>query len=90
MIQRWQYIKNGVQEDTAYRYDYEIEKRVTSGAYKAGVKICAGTDDDQQGFVQNEMHLLVNDAGFTPIDAIIAATLDGAEVLHTDKVIWHS
>ena len=65
----WLVYKKWAKENPKYQYDYEIEKRVTARAYKAGVKICAGTDDDQEGFVQNEMHLLVNDAGFTPIDA---------------------
>jgi hypothetical protein len=31
-------------------------------------------DDDQEQFVQDEMRLLVSDAGCTPIDAIISAT----------------
>jgi imidazolonepropionase-like amidohydrolase len=64
------------------RYDYEIGRRLTSGAYKAGVTICAGTDDDQEAFVQDEIKLLISDAGFQPIDAIIAATLNGAKALH--------
>jgi imidazolonepropionase-like amidohydrolase len=77
--------KKWAKENPSIQYNYEIEKRVTARAYKAGVKICAGTDDDQEGFVQNEIHLLVNDAGFTPIDAIIAATLYGAEALHIES-----
>jgi imidazolonepropionase-like amidohydrolase len=43
---------------------YQIEKRLTAEAYKAGVKICTGTDDNQQKFMQYEMGLLVNEAGF--------------------------
>jgi imidazolonepropionase-like amidohydrolase len=68
-------------EDPANQYGYEITKMMTINAYKAGVKICAGTDDDQEGFVQNEMSLLVHDAGFSPIDALIAATQHGAEAI---------
>jgi imidazolonepropionase-like amidohydrolase len=71
--------------DTSMRYDYEIGKRIAANAYKADVKICTGTDDDQEVFVQAEIKLLVTDAGFKPIDAIIAATLHGAEVLHIEK-----
>jgi imidazolonepropionase-like amidohydrolase len=71
-------------EDPAYQYNYEIAKRITAQAYKAGVTICAGTDDDQTGFVQHEMHLLVYDAGLSPIDALVAATLNGAEALGID------
>lgn len=74
--------KNWGMEDSSMQYIYEISKRITALAYKAGVKISVGTDDDQQEFVQKEMQVLVSDAGFTPIDAIIAATLHGAELLH--------
>ena len=77
------YKKWGV-EDSSMQYNYEIGKRITSMAYKAGVKICAGTDDDQVEYVQKEMEILVSDAGFTPFDAIVAATLNGAELLHID------
>ena len=66
------------------RYDYELAKRITIQAYKAGVIIDAGTDDDQVDFVQKEMELLVKDAGFSPVDAITAATLNGAKALHID------
>lgn len=78
------YKKWGMQ-DSLMQYDYEIGRRITARAYKAGVRICAGTDDDQEEFVQKEMELLVNDAGFTPIDAIIASTLNSAELLHIDN-----
>jgi len=71
-------------EDPAYQYDYEITKRITAQAYKAGVTICAGTDDDQESLVQHEMHLLVYDAGLSPIDALVAATLHGAQAIGID------
>jgi imidazolonepropionase-like amidohydrolase len=72
-------------EDTTMRYDYEITKQITAQAYKAGIIIDAGTDDDQKGFVQKEMELLVKDAKFTAADAITAATLNGAKALHIDN-----
>lgn len=72
-------------EDSSMQYDYEIARRITTLAYHAGVEISAGTDDDQEEFVQKEMELLVSDAGFTPIDAIIAATFNGAKLLHIDR-----
>lgn len=53
----------------------------TARAYERGVKVCAGTDTDQKTFVQEEMKLLVNECGFSAIDAIRAATLHGAEAL---------
>lgn len=70
--------------DTAMRWDYEIARRITARAYRAGVAICAGTDDDQEQFVQDEMRLLVADAGFTPFDAIVAATKNSAAAIGLD------
>ena len=70
--------------DTTMRWDYEIAKRITSRAYASGVAICAGTDDDQDQFVQEEMRLLVADAGFSPFDAIVAATKNSAAAVNLD------
>lgn len=53
---------------------YEIGKRIIQQAHKAGVLIDAGSDSDQSTFVQHEMKLLVNECGFSPLEAIIAAT----------------
>lgn len=69
------------EQDTGRRWYYGLTRRITAGAYRAGVKICAGTDDDQEKFVQYEMKLLVKEAGFSPIDALIAATQYGAEAI---------
>jgi imidazolonepropionase-like amidohydrolase len=77
--------KKWAESDTTVRWDYEVGKRITAKAYKAGVAICAGTDDDQEQFVQDEMRLLVSDAGFLPIDAIIAATSHGAIALRLEN-----
>jgi len=73
--------------DTVKRYGYEICKRITAQAYKAGVEICAGTDDDQTAFVQSEMHLLVHDAGFSAFDALVAGTRNGADALRLTEHI---
>jgi reactive intermediate/imine deaminase len=59
---------------------------LTRKAYQAGVKIAAGTDQaissvDTLPPVHDELVLLVERAGLTPIDAIQAATLHGAELL---------
>lgn len=75
------------EEDTTKRFFYEITKGITAQAYKAGVTIDAGTDDDQTAFVQKEMELLVKDAGFTAIDAIIAGTLNGAKAIRIDNKV---
>lgn len=78
--------KQWAEEDSSMWYDYELGKRLTKQAYKAGVSVDAGTDDDQTAFVQKEMELLVHDAGFSPFDAIIAATLHGAKALGIDTI----
>jgi imidazolonepropionase-like amidohydrolase len=77
--------KKWADSDTTARWTYEVGKRITARAYKTGVTICAGTDDDQEQFVQDEMRLLVSDAGFLPIDAIIAATRHSAIALLLEK-----
>lgn len=53
---------------------YEMGKRIIQQAHKTGVLIDAGSDSDQSTFVQHEMKLLVNECGFSPLEAIIAAT----------------
>ena len=68
-------------------WDYEITKRLAAQAYKAGVIICAGTDDDQEAFVQHELHLLVHDAGLSNFDALVAATRNGAMALGMEAVL---
>jgi imidazolonepropionase-like amidohydrolase len=77
--------KKWAMTDTAMQWDYQIAKRITSHAYASGVLICAGTDDDQEQFVQEEMRLLVTDAGFSPFDAIVAATKNSAGAINLDS-----
>ncbi|MFZ1788799.1 MAG: amidohydrolase family protein [Saprospiraceae bacterium] len=64
-------------ENTHWRY--EMAKRITRAAKSAGVKVTAGSDSDQKTFVQYEMKLLVNEAGFTPFEALVAATKNAAQ-----------
>ena len=78
--------KKWAASDTTMQWDYEIAKRITTRAYKAGVTICAGTDDDQEQFVQDEMRLLVSDASMSPFDAIVAATKNSAAALNLEAV----
>ncbi|WP_324680606.1 amidohydrolase family protein [Hymenobacter sp. GOD-10R] len=72
------------QEDSTMRYAYEVGKRLTTQAYKAGVLLAAGTDDDQKQFVPKEVELLVKGAGLSAFDALTAATLNGAKALHLE------
>ncbi|WP_445737782.1 amidohydrolase family protein [Mariniflexile sp.] len=58
---------------------YEIGKRIIQQAHKKGVLIAAGSDSDQETFVQHEMKLLVNEAGFTPFEALVAPTKNSAQ-----------
>jgi imidazolonepropionase-like amidohydrolase len=78
--------KQWEEREPEMEWDYAITKWYTAAAYRAGVKICAGTDDDQENFVQSEMALLVHDAGLSPADAIVAATKTGAEALGMDRL----
>jgi imidazolonepropionase-like amidohydrolase len=62
----------------AWRAMYEVGKRFTILAHEKGIPISAGTDVDVMKFVQSEMKLLVKDCSFTPMEAIISATKNGA------------
>lgn len=59
---------------------------VTHAAYKQGVLICAGTDDDPDwkdpdSDLDTEIIRLVQDAGLTPMDALRAATTIAARTI---------
>ena len=78
--------KIAAQDETSrWYYSYQIGKRLVRDAYKAGVKISIGTDDDQQQFMQFEMQELVDEAGMSNIDVLIAASKTGAEVIGIEK-----
>ena len=74
-----------VMGDNPARADWAA--KATSEAWKAGVAITAGTDSigvDQEGTLPNiheELRLLVEQAGLTPLAAITAATLNGARAI---------
>lgn len=59
----------------------------TKLAHEKGIKVSVGTDSTSDGvgvdypLVQHEMQLMVEQAGFTPLEALRAATLIGAEVI---------
>lgn len=72
---------------------YQHGVLLTRLAHQQGIKIVAGTDylTDKAGLdypmVHQEMQLLVEQAGLTPLEAIQAATLHGAEAIGiADKV----
>jgi imidazolonepropionase-like amidohydrolase len=64
----------------------DLAARLTAQAHRAGVEISAGTDGDTAAGVPypgvfDELELLVEKAGFTPGEAIRAATLTGARTM---------
>jgi imidazolonepropionase-like amidohydrolase len=65
----------------AWQASYEMGERFTKLANENGIVICAGTDLDEKKFVQREMKILVNECSFTPMQAIISATRNGAFVI---------
>jgi imidazolonepropionase-like amidohydrolase len=72
-------IYEGSKNSDKTQWRYEMARRVTRDANKAGVKVAAGSDSDQSTFVQHEMKLLIKDSDFTPIEAIISATKNAAQ-----------
>jgi imidazolonepropionase-like amidohydrolase len=63
---------------------YEMGKRFTRLALKKGIPVSAGTDLDDRRFVQREMKLLVKECAFTPMQALVCATKNGAITLGID------
>jgi hypothetical protein len=64
----------------------DLAARLTDQARREGVEISAGTDapaarDDPWPSLHHELELLVGRAGMTPIEAIRAATLNGARTI---------
>ena len=64
----------------------DLAERITAAAHKAGVEISTGTDADsgwekQLPSLFDEIGLLVDKSGFTPMEAIHAATYVGAQTV---------
>jgi imidazolonepropionase-like amidohydrolase len=64
---------------------YEIGKRFIILAHQNGITVCSGTDLDEKKFVQREIKLLVNECEFTPMEALISATINGALAIGIEK-----
>jgi imidazolonepropionase-like amidohydrolase len=70
----------------------ELAARITKAAHQAGIAISTGTDADSNWdkplpSVYDEIALLVNSAGFTPMEAIHSATLVGARTVGQEKTL---
>lgn len=65
--------------------------QATRLAHRAGVRVTTGTDWFEPGedgglpHTHEELALLVDEAGFTPMDAIVAATRNGAAAMGLDR-----
>ncbi|MGH9643608.1 MAG: amidohydrolase family protein [Terriglobales bacterium] len=80
-------------DDTGVDCKYALTAKLAGEAYRAGVPLSAGTDDepgdnkDAYSALTEELILLVNGAGLTPSDAIHAATIVGARTIGREKEI---
>jgi predicted amidohydrolase YtcJ len=74
-------------DDSGVDCKYALTAKLAGEAYRAGIPISAGTDDepgdsnDTYSALSQELTLLVEGAGLTPQDAIRAATLTGARTV---------
>ena len=61
---------------------------LTQAAHRAGVRVVAGTDalGGSTPNIHAELQLLVHMAGFTPVEALRAATIDAARALRRDDL----
>src|SRR5690606_1070688 len=75
----------GARDTAVARQREALAFAMTRAAHRAGVRIVAGTDglgSDDEGALPNlheELRLLVEGAGLSPMDALVAATSNAAE-----------
>lgn len=66
---------------------YDVWMSTISAMHRAGIPIIAGTDQAVPGYsLHREIELYVK-AGFTPMEAIQAATIVPARIMHVDKEV---
>lgn len=63
----------------------EVTKRFLPEAHKRGIKIAAGTDTDQEIFVQKEIYTFVDEYGFSPAEALQTATINAAQAIGREE-----
>jgi imidazolonepropionase-like amidohydrolase len=70
-----------------HKKQFEFACGVTRRAKEMGVTVAAGTDalGGSSPNLHAELQLLVNKSGFTPLEAITAATLNGARAIGIEK-----
>jgi imidazolonepropionase-like amidohydrolase len=80
-------------DDSGVDCTYRLTAKLAGEAYRAGIPISAGTDDepgDSKGAYSaliEELVLLVDGAGLTPADAVRAGTVNGARTIGREKDI---
>jgi imidazolonepropionase-like amidohydrolase len=78
-------------DDSGVDCKYALAAKLAGEAFRAGISLSAGTDDepgDSSDFYSallQELALLVDDAGLTPADALRAATINGARTIGREK-----
>jgi imidazolonepropionase-like amidohydrolase len=78
-------------DDSGIDCKYALAAKLAGEAYRAGIPLSAGTDDEPgeskapYSALLQELLLLVDDAGLTPAEAIRAATVNGARTIGREK-----
>ena len=80
-------------DDSGVDCKYALSAKLAGEAFRAGIPLSAGTDDEPgdskdaySGLIQ-ELRLLVDGAGMSPADAVLAATINGARTVGREKDI---
>jgi hypothetical protein len=86
-VRRW-FVGGGLKapagQEQRYHDSYRNMQKLVLALHEAGVTIVAGTDEMNGFALHRELELYV-DAGFSPVDALRAATLVPAKVMKRDK-----
>lgn len=84
---REQLVSGGVPPEraAAQRKILAEELAIIGALHRAGIRIVAGTDQTVPGYSLYREIELYNQAGFTPLEALQAATIVPAQVMHEDR-----
>lgn len=80
-----------VLDDSGIDCKYQTAAQLAARAYRAGVRISTGTDDEPGDYANEysallqELVLLHDGAGMTPADVLRAATVDGARAIGRER-----
>jgi imidazolonepropionase-like amidohydrolase len=84
---REQLISGGVPPERAATQQKIVQEElaIIGALHRAGVRIVAGTDQTVPGYSLYREIELYNQAGFTPLEALQAATIVPAQVMHAER-----